>query len=169
MIQTESLILGETTVRQIIKRFAYEVYENNFTEKEIVLVGVYEKGYQMAELIKQQLEQIASATKITLVRLDFDKENPLSSEVKFDINLSKLKRKSVLIVDDVLNSGRTMAYCLAALMDVDIKKIETVVLVDRSHKRFPLLANYKGYELSTTIDDHVEVRLLEDDFGVYLH
>ncbi|MFT6866601.1 MAG: pyrimidine operon attenuation protein/uracil phosphoribosyltransferase [Cyclobacteriaceae bacterium] len=168
MTSTENLILGESTVRQIIKRFAYEVYENNFTEKEIILVGVCDQGYHMAELIQQQMIQIVESTKITLVRLDIDKDNPVASDVKLDIALARLKKKSVLIVDDVLNSGRTMAHCLTALMDADIKKIETIVLVDRSHKRFPLLANYKGYELSTTLDDHVEVRLLESDFGVYL-
>ncbi|MEP4533553.1 MAG: phosphoribosyltransferase family protein [Cyclobacteriaceae bacterium] len=168
MITTENLILGERTVRQIIKRFAYEVYENNFTEKEIVLVGVYDKGYQMAQLISAELEKIATKTKVTLVRLDVDKENPRASDIKLSVELSTIKGKSVVVVDDVLNSGRTMAHCLTALMDVDLKRIETVVLVDRSHKRFPLLANYKGYELSTTLDEHVEVRL-DDDFGVYLY
>ncbi|MEO9478116.1 MAG: phosphoribosyltransferase family protein [Cyclobacteriaceae bacterium] len=167
MITTENLILGERTVRQIIKRFAYEVYENNFTEKEIVLVGVYDKGYQMAQLISGELEKIVAKTKITLVRLDVDKKDPRASGIKLDVELSSIKGKSVVVVDDVLNSGRTMAHCLTALMDVDLKRIETVVLVDRSHKRFPLLANYKGYELSTTLDEHVEVRL-DDDFGVYL-
>lgn len=168
MISTENLILDERKVRQIIKRFAFEIYENNFKEKEVVLVGVFEKGYEMAKLIKKELEQIAKEVTITLVKLDVDKENPLASEVQLDRELKLLNKKSVLLVDDVLNSGRTMAHCLSALLDVDLKKIETVVLVDRSHKRYPLYANYKGYELSTTIDEHVEVRLGKD-FGVYLH
>ena len=168
MISTDNLIIDQRKVNQIIKRMAYEVYENNFSEKEIVLVGVSDKGYELADLIKIQLTQIANPIKITLVRLDIDKNNPLASDVKMDISILKLKKKSVLIVDDVLNSGRTMAHCLTALMQGEIKRIETIVLVDRSHKRFPLLANYKGYELSTTIDEHVEVRLGED-FGVYLY
>lgn len=168
MISKDNLIIDERRVNQMIKRMAYEVYENNFSEKEIILVGVFEKGYQLADLIREQLIQIADPIKITLVRLDVDKNTPLASEVKLDIAHSKLKKKSVLIVDDVLNSGRTMAHCLTALMQAEIKRIETIVLVDRSHKRFPLLANYKGYELSTTIDEHVEVRLNEN-FGVYLY
>lgn len=168
MTSTENLILDEQKVRQIIKRFAFQIYENNFNEKEVVLVGVIDKGYEMGKLIRNELEQIAKDIKITLIRLEVDKENPVASEVKLDHDLSLLKRKSVVLIDDVLNSGRTMAHCLSALLDVDVKKIETVVLVDRSHKRFPLHANYKGYELSTTIDEHVEVRLGEG-FGVYLN
>ncbi len=168
MISAENLIIDQRRVSQIIKRIAYEVYENNFSEKEIVLVGVQDKGYQLASLIRDQLTQISDPIKITLVSLEVDKNNPLASEVQMDISLTKLKKKSVLIVDDVLNSGRTMAHCLTALMQAEIKRIETIVLVDRSHKRFPLLANYKGYELSTTIDEHVDVRL-DKDFGVYLY
>lgn len=167
MIAEENLIISEKTVRQIIKRFAYEIYENNFLEKEIVLVGVFEKGFQMAQLIELQLKEISEFSSISLVRLDVDKENPLASEIKFDIDLNDLRGKSVLLIDDVLNSGRTMAHCLKSLMDCDPKKVETVVLVNRSHKRFPVLANYMGYELSTTLEEHVEVKL-DKDFGVYL-
>ncbi|MFY0600309.1 MAG: phosphoribosyltransferase [Cyclobacteriaceae bacterium] len=168
MISSENLIIDERKVRQIIKRFAYQVYENNFKEKEVVLVGVFDKGYEMAALIKKEMEAISESTTISLVRLDVDKNNPVASDVKLDRELSTLRKKSVILVDDVLNSGRTMAHCLTALMKVDLKKVETVVLVDRSHKRFPLYANHKGYELSTTIDEHVEVRL-DKDFGVYLY
>lgn len=168
MISKENLILDERKVKQIIKRFAYHILENNFKEKEIVLVGVFDKGYQMAELIKNQLEQIAESAIIRIVRLDVDKSNPVASEIKLDEELKVLKKKPIVLIDDVLNSGRTMAHCLTALLEFDPKKIETVVLVDRSHKRFPLHANYKGYELSTTMDEHVEVRL-DKDFGVYLY
>ena len=167
MIAVENQILSEKKVRQIIKRFAYELYENNLTEKELVLVGVYDKGYQMAELIKEQLDLIVGKMKVRLVRMNIDKENPLASEIALEEDLKTLKGKSVAVVDDVLNSGRTMMHCLKVLMEEDIKRIETVVLVNRSHKRFPVSANYKGYELSTAIDEHVEVRL-DADFGVYL-
>ncbi|WP_258103900.1 phosphoribosyltransferase family protein [Marinoscillum sp. MHG1-6] len=168
MISTDNLIIPEKTVRQIIKRFAYEIFENNFAEKEIVLVGVYDKGYQMASLIQDQLKEISDFSKIALVKLSVNKENPLSSEIQLDQPIDELSGKSVVLIDDVLNSGRTLVHCLKALMETDVKKIETVVLVDRSHKRFPVLANYKGYELSTTLDEHVEVKL-DSDFGVYLY
>lgn len=167
MTATGTLIIEERTVRHIIKRFAYEIYENNFTEKEIVLVGILGNGYEMAQFLLKELEGIAPKLKVTLVKLDVDKDHPIHSEVKLDHPESALTGKSVLLVDDVLNSGRTMAYCMASIMNADIKRIETVVLVNRSHKRFPMMANHKGYELSTTIDEHVEVRF-DEFFGVYL-
>ena len=168
MTKNQNLILSESQVRQIIKRIAYQIYENNFNEKEIVLVGVFEKGYKLAGLITEELKAIAKKQKSTLVRLDINKQKPLAEEVKLDIDLKQLKRKSVLLIDDVLNTGRTFSHSLKALLDADIKKLETAVLVNRSHKMFPILAAYTGYELSTAIDEHVEVRL-EKEIGVYLH
>ncbi len=168
MTKNQNLILSESQVRQIIKRIAYQIYENNFSEKEIVLVGVFEKGYKLAALITEELKAIARKQKSTLVRLDINKQKPLAEEIKLDIDLKHLKGRSVLLIDDVLNTGRTFSHSLKALLDADIKKLETAVLVNRSHKMFPILAAYTGYELSTAIDEHVEVRL-EKEIGVYLH
>ncbi|MBW3546211.1 MAG: phosphoribosyltransferase [Bacteroidetes bacterium] len=164
----QNLILTEAQVKQILRRIAFEIYENNFNEKHIILVGVYDKGYLIAEMIKNQLDQVVEeGMKTTLVRLDINKENPVSSDVTLDIPHEKLKGKSIILIDDVLNTGKTVAHCLKSLLEVEIKKIETAVLVNRSHKAFPISANYKGYELSTTIDEHVDVRLGEGA-GVYL-
>ena len=168
MITAQNLILTEIQVKQILRRMAYEIYENNFEEKSIFLVGVFDKGYHLAEVIKKEIEEIVDKSKIYLVRLDINKESPLASDVKLDIGLEKLKGKAVVMVDDVLNTGRTLAHSLKALLEVDLKKVETAVLVNRSHKAFPLSAKYKGYELSTTIDEHVEVKL-DKDAGVYLY
>lgn len=168
MSEERNLILTDSQVRQIIRRIAFEIYENNFDEKSIVIVGIVEQGYLVSRMIVEELQRIADGVKVVLVKLDINKENPLSSEVTLDRELKKLKGKPVVLVDDVLNTGKTMAYCLKALLDVEVKKLQTAVLVNRSHKEFPLLANYMGYELSTTIDDHVQVNL-EEDSGVFLY
>jgi len=94
-----------------------------------------------------------------------DKENPLDSEILIDGNESDLDQKRIILCDDVLNSGKTLAFSLSKLLSLNVKKVETAVLVLRTHGRFPIYANYKGYELSTTIKEHVEVRIGE---GVYL-
>ncbi|MEQ8470963.1 MAG: phosphoribosyltransferase family protein [Marinoscillum sp.] len=164
----QNLILTDHQVRQIIKRIAFEIYENNFDEKNIVIVGIVDQGYYVAEMITQELEKIVEGVKVKLVKLTINKQNPLASDVEFDTELKHLKGKSVVLIDDVLNTGKTMAYCLKALLEVDVKKVQTAVLVNRSHKQYPLLANYMGYELSTTIDDHVQVNL-EENKGVYLY
>lgn len=168
MIAEQNLILTHVQVRQILRRIAFEIYENNFDEKHIVLVGIYDKGYLIAERIQEELDRIVEGTKTSLVRLDIDKEHPVSSDVKLDIAKEKLNNKAIILVDDVLNTGKTVAHSLKALLEVEVKKIETAVLVNRSHKAFPISANYKGYELSTAIDEHVDVRLGEDA-GVYLY
>lgn len=168
MIKEQNLILTGQQVHQIIRRIAFEIYENNFDEKKLVIIGVYDKGYWIAEKLVDQLSSIAPEIKTTLVRLDINKDNPVASEVTLDVDSKELKGKSIVLVDDVLNSGKTMAYSFKAILDVEVKKLQAAVLVNRSHKRFPVLANYMGYELSTTIDEHVEV-ILEDDKGVFLY
>lgn len=168
MISEQNRILTEGQVKQIIRRIAFEIYENNFDEKSIVLAGVYDKGYFIAEMLTRVLAEIAPEIKVNLVRIDIDKANPLASEVKLDMPLKNLKNKTVVLVDDVLNTGKTLMHSCNALMEVDVKQLQTAALVNRSHKQFPLLANYKGYELATSIDEHVEVRL-DEHFGVYLY
>lgn len=168
MIAAQNLILTEVQVNQILKRIAFEIYENNFEEKHLVLVGIYDKGYHMAEVLHKELSQIVDKASVSLVKLDINKENPLASEAKLDVEPQELKGKVIIIVDDVLNTGRTMAHSLKALLETNVKRVETAVLVNRSHKAFPLSSNYKGYELSTSIDEHVDVRLGKDA-GVYLY
>ncbi|MFH6983983.1 phosphoribosyltransferase family protein [Marinoscillum luteum] len=168
MIATQNLILSEVQVNQIIRRIAFEIYENNFDEKNIVVVGIYDKGYLLAERIVRELSAIAEGVKISLIKLEINKEKPLSSEVTLDVPSKNLKGKVIILVDDVLNTGKTMAHSMSALLEVEVKKLQIAVLVNRSHKQFPLSANYKGYELSTTIDEHVDVKL-EDPVGVFLY
>lgn len=168
MIKEQNLILTGLQVQQIIRRIAFEIYENNFDEKQIVIVGIYDKGYSIAKLLVKQLADIAPEVKTSLVRLNINKDQPAGAEVTLDVDSVQLKGKSIIIVDDVLNSGKTMAYSFKAILDVEVKKLQAAVLVNRSHKRFPVLANYMGYELSTTIDEHVEV-ILEDNKGVFMY
>ncbi len=167
MTTRQNQILSESQVRQILKRIAYEIYERNFDEKELAIVGIYEKGYKLASLINEELTAINGRQKTKLVRLDINKQRPLAEEVKLDIQLEELIGLSVILIDDVQNTGRTFSHSLKALLEVDIKKLETAVLVNRSHKLFPILSNYTGYELSTTIDEHVEVSM-NNPIGVYL-
>ncbi|MEQ8878928.1 MAG: phosphoribosyltransferase family protein, partial [Cyclobacteriaceae bacterium] len=154
MTKKHNLILSEAQVRQIIKRIAYEIYERNFNEKSLAIVGIYEKGYKLAELINDEISAINGKQKTKLIRLDINKQKPLAEEVILDVALDDLIGLPVVLIDDVQNTGRTFAHSLKALLEVDIKKLETAVLVNRSHKLFPIMASYTGYELSTTIDEH---------------
>ncbi len=165
---TATLILDRKQTLQKIRRIAYEVYENNFQEREIVLAGIYDKGYSFACLLQQELASV-SPLEVKLVKISLDKFQRLQSEVTLDCPVTDLQQKSIIILDDVLNTGRTLVHSLKPFLGVEVKKIQTAVIVDRSHHAFPVAADYVGYSLSTTIQEHIEVVLEESErFGVYL-
>ncbi|CAN5415668.1 phosphoribosyltransferase domain-containing protein [soil metagenome] len=167
MTVEKNLVLQDAQVRQKIRRMAYEIYENNFSEKVIVLAGVDGQGYALAQLLTKEIASI-SALEVITVKVSLDKESPQKNEVTLDVPLENLKKKSVILIDDVLNSGKTLAYGMKPFLSVEVKKIEVAVLVNRSHPRFPVQPNYTGYELSTTLTEHVEV-VLGKKSAVYLH
>ena len=158
MVSERSLILDSVQVKQKIRRMAYEIYEHNFDEKVIVIAGIDGQGYILARLLIKEVESI-SPLKTILVKVTLDKSAPQQSDVTLDNNLKDLRKKCIILVDDVLNTGRTFAYGLKPFLNIEVKKIETAVLVNRSHPLFPIYPQYTGYELATTIRDHVEVSL----------
>jgi pyrimidine operon attenuation protein / uracil phosphoribosyltransferase len=165
MVTDKTLILDTRQVKQKIKRMAYEIFEHNFKEKGIVIAGIEGQGYILAKLLAKEVENI-SPLEIKLVKINLDKIAPQQSEIKLDCDLKELKKKCIIMVDDVLNTGRTFAYGMKPFLTIEVKKIETAVLVNRSHTLFPIYPQYTGYELATTIKDHVEVNL--GDETVYL-
>ena len=169
MTTTErSLILNAAQVKQKIRRMAFEIYENNFDAKALVIAGIDGHGYTLAKLLAKHLESI-SPIAIKLVKVSIDKSAPQLSEIGLDCDLKDIRKKCIILVDDVLNTGRTFAYGMKPFLNTEVKKIETAVLVNRSHTAFPIYPQYTGYELSTTLKEHVEVRFDKDDTGVYLH
>lgn len=163
----KSLILNDTEIRHKIRRIAYEIYENNFREKEVVLAGIIDQGHKLAEYITEVLTEIAPF-KVKLIKVLLDKEAPTQSDIELSCDISELENKSIILIDDVLNTGRTMAYSLKPFLNVKVKKLEGAVLVNRSHTNFPISTQYTGYELATSIMEHVHVNLDEDKKEVYL-
>jgi pyrimidine operon attenuation protein/uracil phosphoribosyltransferase len=166
MTDSRTRILDADQVRQKIRRMAYQMYEENFKEKAIVLAGVDGQGYVLAGLIALEYQRIAE-TDVKVVRVSMDKVTPEKHPVTLDCSMQALKKKSIVLVDDVLNTGRTLAYALKPFLDTDVKKLEIAVLVNRSHSKFPVFPRYSGLELATTLNDHVEV-ILGKEPAVYL-
>lgn len=166
MKEEKTLVLTAGQVLQKIRRIAYEIYEHNFGEATVVIAGIDGQGYTLAQMLAKELEAIAQL-KAMLIKVSLDKENLLKSDVVLDCDVEQLRRKCVIVVDDVLNTGRTLIYALKPFLDQDVKKIEIAVLVNRSHTRFPIYPQYTGYELATTINEHVEVKLGKEP-AVYL-
>ncbi|MEQ9289868.1 MAG: phosphoribosyltransferase family protein [Cyclobacteriaceae bacterium] len=167
MTAEKNLILDKKQVDQKIKRIAYEIYENNMDEKRLVLAGISENGYILASLIEKELNSISSL-KVETVKISIDKQAPSKSEIKLSNSHVDFSNKAVILLDDVLNTGKTVAFTLKAFLNTDVRKIEVGVLVNRSHKLFPIYPKYTGYELATTFTEHVEV-LLKKGKGVYLY
>ena len=155
MPETQVLILNQQQIAQKINRIAYQILEDNLDEKEIVLAGIWDRGYKLALRLSAVLKEIASF-KVTLLRVDLEKQNS-KLVAKTDLQESEWKNKVIVLVDDVLNSGKTLAYGLGVFLNTPHKKIRTVVLVDRSHKIFPIATDFVGLELSTILKEHVDV------------
>jgi pyrimidine operon attenuation protein / uracil phosphoribosyltransferase len=152
-------ILSNEDVKQKTTRIAYQIVENNYEEKELILVGIKPNGFTYAQQLKKEIESIDNI-KVTLVGLTLNKQNPLGSEIKLESSTS-LNDKSIIVVDDVANTGKTLYYALKPIMEFSPRKVQAVVLVDRQHKLFPVTADFIGLSLSTTLQEHIVVEFDE--------
>ena len=148
-------ILNTDQIKKIVKRIAYQIQENNLEYSEIILIGVYNNGYTLAKIIEKELKQISKSS-IELISIKINKENPLD-KIDLDCKKEYLKNKSIVLIDDVLHTGKTLIYCVKHLLDMSPRNFNTVVLVDRNHKKFPIKVDFKGISLSTSMSEHVEV------------
>ena len=163
----KTLILNSKQIEQKINRIAYEIYENNPGEKEIIIAGISDNGYLFAKRISDVVTKI-SPIKTTLIEIKINKENPLAKEIKISLSDKELKNKVIILVDDVLNSGKTLIFGAKPFLISPVKRLTTVVLVDRGHNRFPIKADFVGLSLSTTLQEHITVDLKKGKEAVYL-
>lgn len=160
-------ILNESQIRQKIKRLAIEILEKNTEAKEIILAGINNKGYEFAEYIKDEMKRFSDIN-ITLTRIKLNPAAPLTQEITVELPLSQLDKKTIIVVDDVANTGRTLFYAMKPILEVLPKKLEVAVLVDRLHKSFPIQVDYVGLSLSTTMEENIEVELFGEEWSVEL-
>jgi pyrimidine operon attenuation protein/uracil phosphoribosyltransferase len=153
-----TLILTHIQIDQKINRIAYEIFENNYDESQLIVAGIAGNGYLLAKRIVGVLKKIAEI-KIELLEIVVNKKNPLESEVLLNLNEKEIKNKVIILVDDVLNSGKTLMFGAKPFLNVPIKRLTTVVLIDRGHNRYPIKADIVGLSLSTTMQEHITVEL----------
>ena len=154
-MKTETLILDHEQIQHKIKRIAYQIYENNIDEKEIILAGIAKNGYILSQRLQDSLQEI-SPLKVELCEVKIDKKNPLAP-ISTSLTSEEYRNKSIILVDDVLNSGSTLIYGVRHFLEVPLKLFKTAVLVDRNHKKFPVKADFKGISLSTSLSETVQV------------
>lgn len=167
MSQERVSVLDTLQIQRKTERIAHQIIEHNYEEAEIVLIGIAEQGFLLAERIHQVVAN-NSEMKAELIKLRMDKKNPLNESYSFSKEGEILTGKSVILIDDVLNSGRTLIYAAREILRYSVKKITTVVLIDRRHRKFPIKADFVGLTLSTTMQEHITVELEPGNESAYL-
>jgi len=157
MTVANNVILTHEEILHKIKRIAYQIYESNVEEKEVILAGIDSNGYILAKKLKTILTHISTLEPI-LCKVIIDKKKPLDA-IKTSLKVEDYKNKSIILIDDVLNSGTTLVYGVKHFLNVPLKQFKTAVLVNRNHKKYPVKADYKGISLSTSLLEHVNVNL----------
>jgi pyrimidine operon attenuation protein/uracil phosphoribosyltransferase len=151
----KNYILSPEVAAKKLKRMAFEILENNFGETSFILAGIRESGTVIAETIQRLLTEIAGL-QTELITVSLDKKNPTTVEISKPLDF---KNKVVILIDDVSNSGKTLMYAIRPFLDTAPKKIQTLVLVERSHNAYPVKPDYVGLSVATTIQEHIYVEV----------
>jgi pyrimidine operon attenuation protein / uracil phosphoribosyltransferase len=146
-------ILPAAIAKKKLSRMALEIAERNYAEPEIILLGIKDNGTVIAQKIAAELKAVFKGS-IAVFDLSIDKKHPADITIT---PAADFTGKTVILVDDVANSGRTMLYALKPLLNQHPKKIQTLALVERTHKTFPVDVDYVGLSVSTTPDEHIYV------------
>ncbi|MCC6542225.1 MAG: phosphoribosyltransferase [Flavobacteriales bacterium] len=162
----QTIVLDHERVQRKLARIIHQLHEEYHAEEGIVLVGVAPRGSALAERLRTGLAA-ATDLKVDLVELKLDKDHPLERPAKLSVEVDTLRDRVVVLVDDVLMSGRTLMHAASFLVQVPLKRLTTVVLVDRRHRAYPIRADIVGLTLSTTVQEHISVHLGRTD-SVYL-
>lgn len=159
-------ILENIQILNKIKRISLQIIESNLDSNKIIICGIEKNGALLAEKICKELDLI-SKKNIIFCSMKINKSNP-TEDIQLSIDINECKNQSVVIVDDVLNSGKTLTYALKHFLVIEIKSIKTAVLVNRSHKKFPISADFKGINLSSSLQNHVDVVFTKDKIEAFL-
>ena len=159
-------ILTNSQIKRKIKRISLQIIESNVEEKEVVLAGIEQNGFLLAKELNKMITE-SSNLNIKLCSLKIDKKNPLNN-ISTSLDSSEYKNKSIVVVDDVLNSGSTLMYAVKHFLDSELRQLKTAVLVDRNHKKFPIKADFKGVSLSTSLQNHVKVQFDKNSIEAFL-
>jgi pyrimidine operon attenuation protein/uracil phosphoribosyltransferase len=168
-MNVKAKIIDEIGLQRTITRLAHEILERNKGSENVVLIGMRTRGEFLANRIQEKIEEIDNSKPylgvldVTLYRDDFRtrlKQPELSvSDISFDIN-----EKDVILIDDVLYTGRSVRAALDAIMDLGRPNtIQFCVLVDRGHREMPIVADFVGKNIPTSINEEVKVKMTEKD------
>lgn len=154
--KSKTLILNAQQIEQKIQRMTWEIYEKNHSEKQIVIAGIQPQGAILSKRLADCLRSISSI-EVEVIEIKVDKNSPLSSPIEVSQH-NGLNDKVIVLVDDVLKSGKTLMFSTQYFLNEPIKKLMTAVLIDRNYRLYPIYADVVGTKLSTTFQEHVTVQ-----------
>ncbi len=160
-------ILSSRQIKQKTERLAHQLVENTFDEPVVFIGGIEGNGIILANSLANIMRQ-HTQSEINVFSIKVNKNEPWSEAIELSSPRKDMKNAYIILVDDVLNSGKTMQFALVELLKFPTKAIKTVALVDRKHRRFPVKANFVGLSLSTTLKERVEVDLTDGSEKAYL-
>lgn len=161
------IVLTKIQIDQKITRLAHQIIENSYGESHIFIGGICGNGKILANALGEIIKS-NSNLELTIFEINLHKDQPLQHEINLSVDSDSLKDSFIVLVDDVLNSGKTMQYALMKLLEKPVKAIKTVSLVDRRHRRYPIKADFVGITLTTTLQERVEMDLTQEDYFAYL-
>ena len=159
-------ILDQKEIYARLKRMAFEVYERNYQEKNLLVIGIDVRGGFIAKELCRYLTEI-SDLQIERVKAKLDKSDE-GVGIELDVDIEKIHQRPVVVVDDVLYTGNTMLHVVSILLQAGPNSIQTAVLIDRGHRSMPVSPDFVGLELATTIQQHVSVDITEDTVEAFL-
>jgi pyrimidine operon attenuation protein/uracil phosphoribosyltransferase len=158
-------ILTSAQAMMKLRRMAFEILERNNGATAVSIAGIKENGYAVAQELKAILEEI-SVLQIDLIEIQIDKSNPINCTIPLEI---VLKDKILIVVDDVVNSGKTLLYAILPFLHFSPRQIQTLTLVERSYKVFPVHVDYVGISLATTLQENIFVEVVDGKLaGAYV-
>lgn len=161
-MKPSTIVLTKTQIQQKTERIAFEILENTFEESVIFVGGIAGNGFLFAERLVTILNQNTNQ-EVRLFEISVNKDQPLSSEISLSVDETDLTKGTVIVVDDVINSGRTMIYAVRRLLDNVLTQLKVATLVNRTHRRYPVKADFVGINISTTLQDNIIVEFGENE------
>ena len=159
-MEEKSIVLSEAEIHQKIDRIAFQIYENTFEQSILYVGGISGNGFLLAEQLIACLNKISDQS-IRLFELSIHKDEPLHHDINLSIADEDLSKATVILVDDVINSGRTMSYAVRKILENEVNVLKIATLVNRTHRRFPVHADFVGLDIASTLQDHIRVDLEE--------
>jgi len=154
-MEDKKVILNDDQIRSKLKRISYQILETNLQSSELIIAGIESNGYLIAKELKKILNKLSNI-EVTLCKVKIDKKNP-RKPIETSIGKEQYSNKSIVLVDDVLNSGSTLIYGVKHFLEIELLQFKTAVLVNRNHKKFPVKADFKGISLSTSMQSQVMI------------